>query len=178
MRRPRIKKGGHKAPFDWDWFEDAWSRIEDQRLKVVVGLAGYGGLREPEIAGLTTDDYRGGFLTILGKVSQRRVIPVPTKLKPMLEAFIQDRKDRYLFGNGKPPARTTVWRWVHAWYKAQGVNPDGGVHRLRHTAGTRLYQLTGDIAVVQDYLGHQNPETTRIYVGANPYRMQQAVAGM
>lgn len=45
---------------------------------------------------------------------------------------------------------------------------DVHVHTFRKTYGTRLYDLTGDIKMVQDVLGHSDPSTTsRYYIGSN-----------
>lgn len=38
-----------------------------------------------------------------------------------------------------------------------------GVHALRHTAGTRLYEATGDLKVVQRHLRHSSVGTSAVY---------------
>lgn len=37
---------------------------------------------------------------------------------------------------------------------------DAVIHSFRHTCATRLLELTGDIKLVQDWLGHTNLQTT------------------
>lgn len=45
---------------------------------------------------------------------------------------------------------------------------DVHVHTFRKTYGTRLYDITGDIKMVQDVLGHSDPSTTsRYYIGSD-----------
>ncbi len=39
---------------------------------------------------------------------------------------------------------------------------------MRHDRATRLYQATGDLAAVQDLLGHSDPKTTRKYAHTSP----------
>jgi site-specific recombinase XerD len=34
---------------------------------------------------------------------------------------------------------------------------------MRHYFGTKMLDETGDLALVQDLLGHASPQTTRIY---------------
>ena len=67
--------------------------------------------------------------------------------------------------------------------------PDGWAHHLEawrvalvaagrspRTIRTRVDEVTGgDLAVVQDLLGHASPVTTRIYVPRNLGRMRAAV---
>jgi integrase len=40
-------------------------------------------------------------------------------------------------------------------------------HMLRHTYGTRLYNIEQDLRFVQDQLGHASPTTTAIYAKTN-----------
>lgn len=50
-------------------------------------------------------------------------------------------------------------------------------HKLRATYGTQLYKKTGDLALVQDALGHSSPETTkRSYVDSRADNMKKAGA--
>ena len=37
-------------------------------------------------------------------------------------------------------------------------------HSLRHTAGTAVMELTGDLYLTQKYMRHSNPATTEIYL--------------
>jgi site-specific recombinase XerD len=47
-------------------------------------------------------------------------------------------------------------------------------HSFRHFYATRLLAETGNLALVQDALGHLSPETTRIYAQMNPDAVRQA----
>jgi integrase len=50
-------------------------------------------------------------------------------------------------------------------------------HMLRHTYGTRLYNIEQDLRFVQDQLGHASPNTTAIYAKTNaPARRRQLEA--
>ena len=50
-------------------------------------------------------------------------------------------------------------------------------HALRHTFATDLLEDTGDLALVQDALGHSDPETTRIYAKVRNGRLARAMTG-
>ncbi|MCS6963425.1 MAG: tyrosine-type recombinase/integrase, partial [Thermoflexus sp.] len=42
----------------------------------------------------------------------------------------------------------------------------------RHYFATRVLEATGDLAAVQDLLGHASPTTTRRYARVSPKRLQ------
>ena len=44
-----------------------------------------------------------------------------------------------------------------------GISRDFRIHDLRHTAGSRILALTGDLKAAQDYLGHANIKSTMRY---------------
>jgi len=50
-------------------------------------------------------------------------------------------------------------------------------HALRHTFATNLLEDTGDLALVQDALGHADPGTTRIYAKVRNSRLARAMTG-
>ena len=52
-----------------------------------------------------------------------------------------------------------------------------GLHALRHTAGTRLYQQHGDLGQVQDHLRHAHIDTTRIYASGSTGAIRKAIKG-
>lgn len=53
---------------------------------------------------------------------------------------------------------------VAQWAQAAGIKVEGlGVHGLRATAATNALEHDADIAKVQEWLGHANISTTRLY---------------
>jgi len=38
------------------------------------------------------------------------------------------------------------------------------LHQIRHTSAAWVADDTGDLVAVQKFLGHQNPQTTKVYV--------------
>ncbi len=49
-------------------------------------------------------------------------------------------------------------------------------HSLRHAFATKVLDATGDLAAVQDLLGHASPATTRIYAQVSSRKMREAHA--
>jgi integrase/recombinase XerC len=99
------------------------------------------------------------------------VLPLPAPARDALEQL--ERVDVYVF-----PWRETadispgrrVSHALNAYFRAVGVAITA--HQLRHWCGTRAYAATGDLAAVQDYLGHASPATTRIYAQLDPTRLR------
>jgi site-specific recombinase XerD len=58
--------------------------------------------------------------------------------------------------------------------RAAGIEIAMTPHSLRHAFATRVLEATGDLAVVQDMLGHSSPATTRIYAKVSSKRMRDA----
>ena len=49
-------------------------------------------------------------------------------------------------------------------------------HSLRHTAGTAVMEMTGDLYRTQQYMRHSNPATTEIYLHVNTDRQDAETA--
>jgi len=72
--------------------------------------------------------------------------------------------------------RRTAWKRLKAVALRAGV-PWLGVHALRHTAGTEIVRATGDLEIAARLLGHQQLETTRIYVQWSDDRLKDTLKG-
>ena len=55
---------------------------------------------------------------------------------------------------------------------------DASIHDLRHWFGTKLYESTKDIRLVQEMMGHESPETTAVYVAFSAGNGAEAVCGL
>jgi len=51
-------------------------------------------------------------------------------------------------------------------------------HMLRHTYGTKLYNVEQDLRFVQDQLGHASPTTTAIYAKTNSKARRRQVEAL
>lgn len=65
--------------------------------------------------------------------------------------------------------------WAHA-KKEAGLGDDKTLvrHSLRHTTASRLIQRGQDVTVVQDFLGHESPLTTRRYIHLKTQHLKAA----
>lgn len=150
---------------------DAGLRATDRRVRLMVKLAAYAGLRCVEIARIHTDDVLevlvGHVLHVRGKGDRERLVPLSDDLAAELRTH-----DGYLFPgqiNGHLSA-------AHVSKMISRALPEGQTaHMLRHRFATRAYALGGrDIRVVQELLGHASLSTTQIYTDVGDEEKRRA----
>ena len=127
---------------------------------------------------------------LFGKGSKPRLVPVSKETLHLFElyksSFHHDsRKDVHLFytkhrGEKTPMSDDNVSRFLKK-YAAQArignphvpdhVHP----HMFRHSRAMHLYQGGMPLAVLSEFLGHEDPETTLIYAYADTEMKRQAV---
>lgn len=151
-----------------------------ERLRLMLFLAAFAGLRAMEIAFLTREQVRDTaeppMLWIVGKGNKERLVPLSDLM--LTELRVHGLPSRgYVFprGDGLPgcnsPAR--VSQICNAYLHGRGVAES--LHSLRHRFGTRLYQLSTDLRMVQEVMGHSDPATTAGYAAHSPAAAVRAV---
>lgn len=78
---------------------------------------------------------------------------------------------------GSRIAPTTISKMLKKAMQEAGYNSDRiTAHSLRHTAGTNVQELTGNIYLTQQYMRHANPATTEIYLHNNTEKQEASIA--
>lgn len=169
----RVPRGRPKAVPD-DVFARAMARGTD-RERLMLGLAGWAGLRRAEIAGLRWSAYRDGRLRIRGKGGVVRSVLVSQRLGRLLEEEQDRRRDGRMgsgwrYGNPSSPfifpgrSGDSANPWVIGDTLKRCLGPEWSGHKLRHRFATKAYAVQRDLFVVQALLGHASPATTAVYV--------------
>ncbi len=158
------------------------STEQGKRLYAIYLLAVNAGLRTVEISRANVKDLesKGGqsWLYIWGKghsePDQKK--PIAPEVAAAIKDYLQSRTDHPtgsspLFvatGNrsgGKRIAATTISKMLKQAMKQAGFDsPRITAHSLRHTAGTAVMEMTGNLYTAQTYMRHSNPATTEIYL--------------
>lgn len=133
------------------------------------------GVRVSELAELPLRavDVDEGFITVFGKGSKERVVPVGEpalralgrylrEVRPLLDRGKGDGKV-FLNARGTPLTRMAVWTLVRVSARRAGIRRKVSPHTLRHTFATHLLEGGADLVVVQELLGHADISTTQIY---------------
>jgi integrase/recombinase XerD len=145
------------------------------RDRAVLELLYATGIRVSELAGLPLRalDTDEGFVTVLGKGSKERLVPVGEPALRALGRYLRDVRpglDRgrgagkvFLNVRGTPLSRMAVWTVVRTSARRAGIRRRVSPHTLRHTFATHLLEGGADLVAVQELLGHADISTTQIY---------------
>lgn len=130
------------------------------------------GLRVGELVALDlTDDPSRDEITVTGKGSKRRTVPVGARARKAVQAWLVMRssiaapEERALFvgARGRRIAPSRVWHRLTTWAKRRGLAEHVHPHMLRHSFASHMLQSSQDLRAVQEMLGHASISTTQVY---------------
>ncbi|MGH8774821.1 MAG: tyrosine-type recombinase/integrase [Jiangellaceae bacterium] len=146
----------------------------DDKVTLMILLAGLAGLRVSEIGRLRWDDRDGAAVIVRGKGDRVRRVPLHPVLAEHLDAEHARRgagcrgTGFYDDGDGAVwvfPGRTGAG--MHPGHVSavlsRALGPGTTPHQLRHRFASRAYIGTRDLRAVQQLLGHASPTTTAVY---------------
>jgi site-specific recombinase XerD len=186
VKRPRAEGGEGKTPAIADHqarkllIAPPEKSLKGLRDRAILATLLYHGLRREELCKLSVGDFRHErrgvrHLKISGKGEKTRYIPLHGVAKDLIEEYLVIaghggetmgalfRPFRDAKGGGRKRAITPdgVYRLVKEYSRRLGL--EIGAHALRATAATNALDHNADIAKVQEWLGHSNIATTRLY---------------
>lgn len=163
-----------------------WAGRRDHALLL---LAVQTGLRASELVGLRCGDVTlgsGAHIRCIGKGRKERATPLRRETAKVLAVWISDRPDenRPLFPSirGERLSRDALEHLVRKHCLTAGrACPSIGSkrvtpHTLRHSTAMDLLHHGVDPAVIALWLGHENVETTQIYIHADMRMKEKALA--
>ncbi|MGH2869777.1 MAG: tyrosine-type recombinase/integrase [Solirubrobacteraceae bacterium] len=166
------------------------SRWTGRRDHAIIILLGQTGLRASELTGLLCGDIHlgtGAHTTTIGKGRKQRITPLTRQTAAVLREWLAERGGSptdpvFPTSTGKPLTRKALARRIakHAAYAAERcrslavktITP----HVLRHTAAMRLLHAGVDTTVIALWLGHEQVETTQVYLHADLAIKERALA--
>jgi integrase/recombinase XerD len=186
VERPRTESGEGKTPALGDHqarkllAAPEADTIKSKRDRAILSTLLFHALRRDELCKLKVRDFRHTWkgvphLRVSGKGGKTRYLP----LHPGTNGLITDYLDAAGHGEDEAGALFRPIRNNRTGRLEQAITPDGiyklvraysgqlgfeiGAHALRATAATNALEHQADIAKVQEWLGHANISTTRIY---------------
>jgi integrase/recombinase XerD len=164
-----------------------WTGRRDHTL---LALAVQTGLRVSELIGLRCADVHlgvGSHISCLGKGRKQRITPLTAPVVAVLRTWLSERGDHASDALFTTRTRKTLSRDALERRLATHVATAGRVcpslrekrislHVLRHTSAMRLRQAGVDTSVIALWLGHEQVETTQIYLHADLALKERALA--
>jgi site-specific recombinase XerD/DNA-binding CsgD family transcriptional regulator len=160
------------AQIRWIRAVTSWPHRRDQALAL---LPLYAGLRIGDAVALDVDDVRlsarTGELVVFGKGGKVRTVPIAPQLRPVLQAWLDERRSwpgagsKALFLNRRGGRLTTrgASGIFTAIGTAAGLDDKITAHVGRHTFVSQLVRGHEDLVLVAELAGHARLETLRIY---------------
>lgn len=155
-------------PIPDDLIREAMARAPE-RVRLMLMLGAYAGLRRAEIARVHSDDVTPEGLRVLGKGGVTRLVPLFPDLRRALEEIDGWAFPSPHFGRGHMDVRYVGQ--ILSEYLPEGYT----CHQLRHRFATKVYQQTHDIRAVQELLGHSSIMTTQRYTAVGAEHLAAAV---
>ena len=164
-----------------------WTGRRDHALLLVAIQTG---LRVSELTRLTCGDVQlgaGAHLSCYGKGRKERITPLTSATVAVLRNWMKERAgipadSLFPTRRGKSLSRDAVERRIAKYaerasrtcttLRTKKVTP----HVLRHTAAMRLLHAGVDTSVIALWLGHENVDTTQIYLHADLALKEKAIA--
>ena len=183
-RRPLPKILSHtdvKKLFTLAEEEAASERADRVRMLALLELLYGSGLRASELVGLPLSSVPrdAPLLTVTGKGSQQRMVPISGRAREALSRWLDVRgaESAYLFPsrNGHL-SRIRLFQLVKELAARAGLDPARvSPHVLRHAFATHLLEGGADLRVLQTLLGHADIATTQIYTHVDSARLVELV---
>ena len=154
------------------------------RDQCIIELALGTGLRVSEIAALKLEDIdlkRGGNSLIVrhGKGDKLRQVKFSSSLKTLIQDYLDYRTSDsdYLFSSERQDYMSSngIQKVFKKWTKKAGLPTRYSIHSCRHSYAVRLLAVSKSLRLVQQQLGHSNPQTTTVYATVLDEEINEAV---
>lgn len=177
-RLPKILSHSEvEALFSRAEMEAVGERPAAVRLLALIELLYGSGLRATELVALPLGAVPrdAPLLTVTGKGSQQRMVPVSGRARQAMSRWLAVRPgdSRYLFpSRGKHLTRVRLFQLIKGLATRAGIDAAKvSPHVLRHAFATHLLEGGADLRVLQTLLGHADIATTQIYTHVDAARL-------
>lgn len=153
------------------------------KMRAMIILAAWAGLRCQEIALMDWADVHreqdgSTFLHVRhGKGQKERRVEVGQVVIDALQSYGMKRRGPMFIGlDGRQIEPKSVSRSINRFLANNGI--DATAHQLRHRYGTLAFQVSRDLRLVQEMLGHASPQTTAGYTRPSQEASSKMVAAL
>jgi site-specific recombinase XerD len=137
----------------------------------VLVMGGILGMRRQEIARSHRDHYDPAtqLLTVLGKGRRLRRVPVPDEYAALFE-----QPSGWYFPSPRNPGKHVTPNTI-GHHASAALRGGYTTHTLRHRAGTAIQNLSHDLRLTQEFLGHASTATTVIYTRVTDDQLRDVI---
>ena len=172
----KVVKTGQKQFYDDIITDDEYRLLKaalyqerDRRDYFLVRILTSTGMRVSELLTIEADDIRCGYKDVVSKGNKMRRVYFPKRMRREAEEWL--RWSRIVHGKifrnrkGLPLTQSGIRFILRQCAERYGI-PPGHVHphAFRHRYALNFLQQNSDITLLADLLGHENIETTRLYL--------------
>ncbi len=127
-------------------------------------------------------DSTQNLVRVTGKRNKQRVIPFPKNLLPVLEEYLQIKKEMFgenanqfliVTNSGEKGYPMLIYRIVKGVLSHIPILDKQSPHVLRHTFATHLLNKGADLNAVKELLGHANLAATQVYTHNSIERLKE-----
>jgi len=151
------------------------------RDKAIVILLVDTGIRASELCNLRIEDLdqRNHNITVMGKGSKERVIPISSRTSQFLWRYLamrdktRPRDPLFVTNTGRPLDRNNLSRLVRLMGERAGVR-GAHPHRFRHTFAITFLRNGGNVFALQKLLGHSTMDMVKRYLALAQVDLENA----
>ncbi|MDO8740668.1 MAG: tyrosine-type recombinase/integrase [Candidatus Woesearchaeota archaeon] len=137
------------------------------KTRLIIKLLYSSGLRVSELVNLTPKDLDFeqsiGWVR-KGKGSKDRMFKIADSISKQLKKHLsKNSNNKYVFSEEKPMSARNIQLLIKKAAQKAKINKKVTPHTMRHSFATHLLESGENLLVIQQLLGHENLETTRIY---------------
>lgn len=154
------------------------------RDRAILELLYFCGLRRMELVRLNINDidFTNARLSIReSKCAKDRIVPINPSALNSLNKYIETARPNLIKGNEKTvfladnnkPFRPDALSSLVGNYVKKATNKKAACHIFRHSIATHLLENGMDIRYIQEFLGHDNINTTKIYTRVSIAKLKE-----
>lgn len=154
---------------DYDYFKTCLKEDGELFWYFVIRFLAATGVRVNELTRLKVEDVRQGYLDLYSKGGKMRRIYIPKSLQEETFFWLNGKKQTsgFLFLNryDAPISPRGISGQLKKYAVRYHIDPDVVYpYSFRHRFAKNFIERSGDIAFLADLMGHENIETTRVYL--------------
>lgn len=166
---------------------DPDSAEADRNRAIMETLYGCG-LRVSELTNLEIGriNFAEGFITVLGKGSKERIVPMSPVAADRIQEYLHGRRTEvkikpgeegilFLNRRGHRLTRQMIFTIVRRLAEAAGVTKTISPHTMRHSFATHLLEGGANLLSIQQMLGHESVATTEIYIHLDTSHLREEI---